>query len=51
MIVAKLKNFKDKERDIYTQEKNKNPEQPSKRRILEGKLLYLKDLTKVKSNY
>ena len=43
MIEAKLK---DKERDIYTQEKNKNPEQPDKRRILEGKLHYLKDLKK-----
>ena len=46
MIAAKLKKFKDKERDIYTREKNKNPKHPDKRRILEGKLRYLKDLKK-----
>ena len=46
MIVAKLKKFKNKEMGIYAREKNKNQKQPDKRRILEGKLRYLKDLKK-----
>ena len=46
MIVANLKKFKGKERDIFATEKNKKPRQPDKRRTLEGKLRYLKDLKK-----
>ena len=46
MIVANLKKFKGKERDIFAPEKNKKPRQPDKRRTLEGKLRYLKDLKK-----
>ncbi len=46
MIVAKLNKIKAKKMDINAQEKNKNPEQPDKRRTLERKLRYLKDLKK-----
>ena len=46
MIVANLKKFKGKEKDIFAPVKNKKPRRLDKRRTLEGKLRYLKDLKK-----